>query len=231
MKRLVIVIVAFLLPLLGGCAGLQSRYHRVEKGETLSAIAEKYSVPVDSLTEKNRGVISKKGRVATGAKLYIPFEDNPKWNTVELERQLPEEGPASTAVYQGDTPHFQWPVMGAVSSAFGRRHGRMHEGIDIRARRGTIVRASRSGHVLYSSNKINGYGNLVIIKHADQYATVYAHLDTRLVKKGQFISRGQTIGRVGSTGHATGPHLHFEVRSQRTPVNPLSFLHGQVASR
>jgi len=222
-------IVAFFLPLLGGCAGIQARYHRVEKGETLQTIAAKYAVPVGSLTQKNRGVISR-GRIAAGSKLYIPFEDNPNWNTVRLEKEIPEEGPG-TAVYHGDMPRFQWPVMGALTSPFGRRNGRMHEGNDIRARRGTIVRASRSGHVLYSSNKINGYGNLVIIKHADQYATVYAHLQNRLVKKGQFISRGQLIGRVGSTGHATGPHLHFEVRSQRTPVDPLSFLHGQVASR
>jgi murein DD-endopeptidase MepM/ murein hydrolase activator NlpD len=202
----------------------------VEKGETLAVIAAKYAVPVSSLEEKNRGVIYR-GRVATGSKLYIPFEDNPHWNTVELEKQLPDEGPGSTSVYQGDMPHFQWPVMGSVSSPFGGRHGRPHEGIDIAARRGTAVRASRSGHVLYSGSGINGYGNLVIIKHADQYATVYAHLQSRSVKKGQFISRGQILGRVGSTGHATGPHLHFEVRSQRTPVNPLSFLHGQVASR
>ena len=126
--------------------------------------------------------------------------------------------------------YFNWPLNGYVSSGYGRRHGRFHEGIDIPARKGTIVKAARSGRVIYAGNRIRGYGNVVVIKHNDDYSTVYAHLSKMDVRGGQFINRGQWIGRVGRTGHATSPHLHFEIRIGHYPVNPLLFLQAQYAS-
>jgi murein DD-endopeptidase MepM/ murein hydrolase activator NlpD len=117
-----------------------------------------------------------------------------------------------------------------VTSPFGKRGKKDHDGVDIGARQGTIVRASRSGHVIYAGNRIRGYGNMIIIRHADTFSTVYAHLSKITVKKNQFIGRGLPIGRVGRTGHATGSHLHFEVRNNRVPVDPLLYLQGQFAA-
>jgi murein DD-endopeptidase MepM/ murein hydrolase activator NlpD len=232
-KSLPFLIGIFLI-LLSGCAGLQPRYHRVQRGDSLIRIASKYDVPVSSLTQKNRRVLA--SGIAPGQKLYIPFEDNPRWNEGNIESTLENDERSSFPIPSRaeknlNTPKFTWPVMGAVSSPFGPRRGTQHEGIDIVARKGTPVKASRSGHVIYSNNRISGYGNLIIVKHTDSYATVYAHLSAMKVRKGQFVTRGQVIGLVGATGHATSPHLHFEVRNHRIPQDPLSFLHGQLATR
>lgn len=116
-----------------------------------------------------------------------------------------------------------WPVEGALTSRFGKRWGRAHDGIDIGADAGTPVRAAAAGKVLFAAPH-GSYGNLVVLKHADGLITVYAHNQINLVRKGQTVSKGQTIGKVGQTGRAKGPHLHFEVRKGTTPQNPLSFL-------
>ncbi len=105
----------------------------------------------------------------------------------------------------------------------------IHEGIDIVARKGTPIKAARAGHVIYASNQISGYGNLVIVRHTGTDATVYAHLSSFSVKRGQFVSKGALLGRVGMTGHATSPHLHFEIRTRdrrgkAVAVDPLPLL-------
>jgi murein DD-endopeptidase MepM/ murein hydrolase activator NlpD len=106
----------------------------------------------------------------------------------------------------------------------------MHDGVDIAAPEGTWVKAARSGHVIYASDRIGGYGRMIILRHPDSFATVYAHLSAIHARKGQFIAKGQYLGKVGQTGHAEGPHLHFEVRNNRVPVNPLLYLHVNVAA-
>ncbi len=128
------------------------------------------------------------------------------------------------------TGYFNWPLTGYVSSGYGRRRGRFHEGIDIPARKGTPVRSARSGYVLYAGNKIRGYGNMVVIRHNDNYSTIYAHLSKIDVRPYQFINRDQLLGKVGRTGHATSPHLHFEIRVGNYPVNPLLYLQAQYAT-
>ncbi len=96
--------------------------------------------------------------------------------------------------------------------------------IDIRAPRGTLVRAAEAGRVIHSGGGLGAYGKVVIIKHAGRYSTVYAHHDSIRVKKGDFVEKGDVIGTVGATGNASGPHLHFEVRRDRVPDDPLSYL-------
>lgn len=117
---------------------------------------------------------------------------------------------------------FIWPVSGPITSGFGWRWGRMHEGIDIGAACGTPIRAAASGTVVYAG-WMDGYGNLTIIDHGGGMATAYGHQSAIYVGGGS-VSQGQTIGAVGSTGHSTGCHLHFEVRVNGTPVNPLNYL-------
>jgi murein DD-endopeptidase MepM/ murein hydrolase activator NlpD len=117
---------------------------------------------------------------------------------------------------------FIWPVSGPITSGFGWRWGRMHEGIDIGAPCGTPIRAAASGTIVYAG-WMEGYGNITIIDHGGGMATAYGHQSAIYVGGGS-VSQGQTIGAVGSTGHSTGCHLHFEVRVNGTPVDPLNYL-------
>ena len=118
---------------------------------------------------------------------------------------------------------FIWPVNGPVTSPFGWRWGRMHEGIDIGVAYGTQIHAAASGRVIYAG-WMSGYGNLVAIDHGRGISTAYGHQSSIAVSNGQIVSQGQTIGYVGCTGHCFGPHLHFEVRINGSPVDPLGYL-------
>jgi murein DD-endopeptidase MepM/ murein hydrolase activator NlpD len=118
---------------------------------------------------------------------------------------------------------FIWPVNGPVVSPFGWRWGRMHEGIDIAVGYGTPIRAAASGRVVYAG-WMSGYGNLVAIDHGGGISTAYGHQSSIAVGVGQVVSQGATIGYVGCTGHCFGPHLHFEVRVNGSPVDPLAYL-------
>jgi murein DD-endopeptidase MepM/ murein hydrolase activator NlpD len=115
------------------------------------------------------------------------------------------------------------PASGSITSKFGERWGRDHNGIDIAASTGTNIYAYQSGKVTFSGWK-NGYGNVVIISHGSGLQTYYGHCSKLLVKTGQSVEKGQHIAEVGSTGRSTGPHLHFEVRKNGTPVNPAPYL-------
>ena len=116
-----------------------------------------------------------------------------------------------------------WPVRGTVTSEYGPRWGRMHTGIDIGAPNGTPIRAAKGGEVIFSGS-MSGYGNTVIIDHGGGFTTLYAHQSRIAAGDGASVSQGQVIGYVGSTGFSTGPHLHFEVRVNGAPVNPLAYL-------
>jgi murein DD-endopeptidase MepM/ murein hydrolase activator NlpD len=119
---------------------------------------------------------------------------------------------------------FVWPVKGRLSSFFGRRDGRPHEGIDISAPIGTRVRASASGRVIYSGNGLSGYGNLIVIRHSPKIVSIYAHNSRMFVKRGDVVKRGQRIASVGRTGRASGPHSHFVIRQGGRAVDPMKFL-------
>lgn len=130
---------------------------------------------------------------------------------------------------------YQSPLQGAVRSQFGMRrdpiNGRMrlHQGIDIPAKRGTPIEAAAAGTVVFAGRN-KGYGNMVMIEHADGRRTLYAHAQKLFVEAGDTVAAGQPIAAVGSTGHSTGPHLHFEVRERHNhPVNPLSALSNDLA--
>jgi murein DD-endopeptidase MepM/ murein hydrolase activator NlpD len=122
-----------------------------------------------------------------------------------------------------------WPVEGRLQSHFGKRmdpfsgEGALHRGVDITASTGTPVRAAADGVVLHA-NVMNGYGKVVIIDHSNGFETYYAHLSRFSVVAGQEIRQGELVGAVGSTGRATAPHLHYEVRRYGNPQNPAHFL-------
>jgi murein DD-endopeptidase MepM/ murein hydrolase activator NlpD len=116
-----------------------------------------------------------------------------------------------------------WPVAGPVTSPFGMRWGRMHEGIDIGIPEGTPIHAAAAGTVIYAGWE-EGYGNLVILDNGGNLATAYAHQSRIAVSVGQQVAQGDVVGYSGCTGHCLGPHLHFEVRINGSPVDPLGYL-------
>jgi len=136
------------------------------------------------------------------------------------------KAPQNSSLHRKAASHTMllWPVKGTLTSRFGRRGSRMHDGIDIGAKEGTAVHAAASGEVVYSDSRLSGYGKLIIIRHGKNLFTAYAHNQRNLVRKGDKVRAGDVIARVGHTGRASGPHLHFEVRQGSTPVDPLAYL-------
>jgi murein DD-endopeptidase MepM/ murein hydrolase activator NlpD len=118
---------------------------------------------------------------------------------------------------------FAWPIQGVITSGFGPRWGRMHTGIDIADPTGTPIHAAKAGEVIYA-DWLGGYGNLVVVDHGDSVVTLYGHQSRIGVAEGQVLNQGDVLGFVGSTGHSTGPHLHFEVRVDTHPRDPRPYL-------
>jgi murein DD-endopeptidase MepM/ murein hydrolase activator NlpD len=116
-----------------------------------------------------------------------------------------------------------WPVAGPVTSGFGSRWGRMHEGIDIAVGSGTPVHAAAAGTVIYAG-WVSGYGNIVVLDHGNGLSTAYGHNSSLVVGQGAVVDRGSVVALSGNTGHSTGPHVHFEVRVNGAPVDPLGYL-------
>lgn len=120
---------------------------------------------------------------------------------------------------------FHWPVeAGVISSEYGARWGKLHKGIDIAADVGEPVYAVADGEVIYAGDGLRGYGNVVIIEHANRVSSLYAHNSELKVKQGDRVSQGALIALIGNTGHSTGPHVHFELRQADVAVNPHSML-------
>ncbi|MDH5762028.1 MAG: M23 family metallopeptidase [Nitrospinota bacterium] len=213
-------------------------YHPVEKGQTLYSIARAYGLSVEELQKING--ITDPSDMDIGHHLWIPDRDRVVYvaPTVETgpdasesvspeETIVPPKKPVPKRKETASTRKRQlmWPVRGGVlTSHFGTRGGKNHHGIDIGASRGTPIRAAGPGTVKFSGWGPTGYGLMVIIKHPGNLTTVYAHNSRNLVKKGSKVKRGQMIARVGKTGRASGPHVHFEVRNDTHPKNPLLYL-------
>jgi murein DD-endopeptidase MepM/ murein hydrolase activator NlpD len=120
---------------------------------------------------------------------------------------------------------FLWPVNGKVIASFGPREGGLHnDGINISAPLDTPIRAAENGVVAYAGNELRGFGNMLLIRHADGWMTAYAHAATLLVKRGDNVVRGQTIARVGQTGNVSSPQLHFELRRGTEAIDPIRYL-------
>ena len=125
------------------------------------------------------------------------------------------------------TPRFIWPVSGALLSGFGAKADGVHnDGVNISVPAGTPVKAADDGVVVFSGNQLRGFGNLLLIRHAQGWVTAYAHLGAAKVERGDRVKRGQIIGAVGQTGSVSAPQLHFEVRKGREPVDPGQYMIG-----
>lgn len=204
------------------------KYYLVKRGDSLGSISKRYHLSVQELAEVND--LRSNRRLVVGQQLYIPRSHK---KGKELSEEVVSTTPASapvSAVGQAqeesptfDTTRFIWPVNGVVTSRFGVRHGRQHDGIDIGAPRGTKVISAASGRVVHAG-KLSGYGNLVVVKHADNFFTAYGHLSSFAVREGDRVKQGDSIGTVGNTGRSSGPHCHFEIRQRTEARNPLFFL-------
>ncbi len=183
--------------------------HNVRSGEALSTIARQHDTDVATIREYNN--ISG-DMIRAGDELVIPVHRTGNNN-----------------VSRSASTNFSWPVDGNITSDYGnRRHpvsGRndFHSGVDIAAPHGTTVQAAASGTVSFVG-WMGGYGRVVIIDHGNGYETLYAHNSQILVNKGQNVNRGSAIARVGTSGVATGPHVHFEVHQNGNHQNPMNFL-------
>ena len=189
-------------------------FYKVKSGDTLAKLASKYGTTV-ALIQQANGLEGT--NIAKGVEIFIPGA-KPVVSVYKAARSI-----------SGSRVGFRWPLRGRISSSFGwRRHPitkrrDFHTGIDIARPYGTIIRAAAAGRVVYAG-WMGGYGRVVVIEHGKGYSTLYAHCSRLLVRKGQRVSSGQAIGKVGSSGRATGAHLHFEVRYRNKPINPMKVL-------
>ena len=135
---------------------------------------------------------------------------------------VPGSGHAPPSVL--GTPQFDWPLDEARMTRGFITRGRGHFGLDLANVKGTQIVAAERGVVIYTGREFKGYGKLVVIEHNDEWASLYAHLDKIVVDEGQTVERGELIGQMGRTGRASGVHLHFEIRKNREPVDPLPLL-------
>jgi murein DD-endopeptidase MepM/ murein hydrolase activator NlpD len=213
-----------------GCASPAPRparapvVHVVAPGETVYAIARHYGVSVDAIVAANR--ITDLSALEVGTRLTIPRSARSGPPKSSLARLIPFPTPSSdlrARALREANLEFSWPLYGGFSSGYGWRGLGSHEGIDLTARPGTPVLAAEAGRVIESGWR-GDYGRVVVVKHARHYSTLYAHNRVLRVKKGQFVEKGDVLAEVGATGNASGPHLHFEIRRERRPEDPLRYL-------
>ncbi|OQA13803.1 MAG: Murein hydrolase activator NlpD precursor [Chloroflexi bacterium ADurb.Bin360] len=193
---------------------LDGVYHTVVEGDTLESIAEKYKVSVAEISECSFNALSLGPQLRPGSKLIVPGGTKP----YEVRKVTTYTGPAPTDASSDGS--FMWPAGGYISQGYW--YG--HRAIDIANAVGVAIVASDGGYVSFSGWTDVGYGYLVVVDHGNGYQTYYAHLSNIFVTEGQVVGAGEIIGAMGSTGNSTGPHLHFEIRYQGYPTNPLIFL-------
>jgi len=152
-----------------------------------------------------------------GSYIFIPFSNS---YVAELKKKQ-----IDFVSMISESDQFIWPISNTelITSGLGRRWGKLHPGVDIPSSRGTIIRASMEGKVIFCGFA-GGYGRMITLEHRNGYISKYAHNSVLLVKKGDYVQKGQVLALVGSTGHSTGNHLHFEIRCENIPLNPLDFL-------
>lgn len=201
---------------------LTAGMYDVQPGDTLYGIAKRAGLDYKLLASRNG--IRPPYTIYVGQKLFLKAKALSSAKLPISKSKREEEHAKKHGVANQSATKFLWPVEGRLSSQFGPRNNRMHDGIDIAAQKGADVRASAAGLVVYADSRLTGYGNLIIIRHSRDLFTAYAHNQKNLVKRGDEVRSGQLIALVGTSGRSTGPHLHFEVRRGETAVNPLAYL-------
>ncbi len=167
------------------------------------------------------GLIKDFGYYAAKKAFYEKHHDAGDLSSAPVKRVVGRRYPKLPA-YKGG---YRWPLAaGIVSSEFGHRWKKAHEGVDIAADEGEPVYASAAGEVLYANSRMRGYGNVVILRHDARMTTLYAHNHSLKVRLGQKVAQGQVIALLGNTGRSTGPHVHFEMRRANVALDPRKVL-------
>ncbi|MEM9494669.1 MAG: peptidoglycan DD-metalloendopeptidase family protein [Pseudomonadota bacterium] len=224
-------------------ASQQSSVYTVRRGDTLYAVSRATGVSVNELARANG--LSYPYTLSVGQRLMAPGGRNapvayqPSAPATQLRLDREPATPRNVADIARNASYtappasqpsrfFQWPIKGAVISNYGSGAlGRRNEGVNIAAPAGTPVRAAADGEVVYRGSELDGYGNLLLVKHTDGFVTAYAHNDAMLVRKGQRVRQGQVIAKVGQTGSVGSPQLHFEIRQNLKSVDPTALLGSQ----
>jgi len=187
------------------------RRHIVQQGESLWELASRYNVTLEALLASNPD-LGNPGHLQIGQAVVLPSGAA----AGDVIAATIGPSPALEGV-------FAWPVLAPISSLYGPRDGRNHNGLDLAANMGDPIKAARDGEVLLAGT-IDGYGETVILRHEDGTRTLYGHASRLLVKAGERVRQGEVIAEVGSTGRSTGPHLHFEIIVNSKPLDPLLYL-------
>lgn len=187
----------------------------VKKGDTLSKVARKFGTSAAAIKKANDLTLNS---LSVGQRLTIPKGGS---GAAKAATKKPPSKKSPRVKVK-----LNWPIKeGVITSAFGVRKSAKHDGIDIGAPKGSAILAAADGKVIFSGWGPTGYGRLVVIKHSPKIFTIYAHNSKNLVKEGDGVKKGEKIGLVGSSGRVRGgPNLHFEVRVNRIPYNPRSYL-------
>ena len=214
-------------------------FHNVKKGETLYSISRKYKTDVYSISKlnnlKNINSIKEGQALKIYGDLKLETKNNHRSNVNKAKLKKIDSKKKSLKTVKKTTPiskqtfsknsKFIWPVKGKLISKYGKSsNGFFNDGININSKLNQKVGASNDGVIIYSGNEIPGYGNLVLIKHSQNWITAYAHLGKVSIEKGDKVKKGQIIGLVGKTGNVRKPQLHFEIRKGKEAVNPLNYL-------
>ena len=193
-------------------------YYFVAEGDTLRKIARTYKIDPEDLAQINNLFET---QLVVGRRLFIPHKRN-RSDYLSVTQILKDKKIES---YRSNKKlNLIWPVKQFVlTSKYGIRHGKPHDGIDLSAKPGTPIYAAAEGKVIYAK-RFSGYGNLLVLKHSGDYFTAYSHCQSLLANVGKVVKQGAQIATVGRTGYATGPHLHFEIHKGAKSLDPLTLM-------
>ncbi|MFH1063222.1 MAG: LysM peptidoglycan-binding domain-containing M23 family metallopeptidase [Candidatus Omnitrophota bacterium] len=186
---------------------VKGQYHIVKKGETLWSISKCYAVNLDAIAEINK--IDNAKSIEIGQKIFIP------------DSLAKDNADSQCSV----SNLFDWPYKGQILLGFNEKKQDVNnQGIDIAAKPGSSISAAAAGNIVFTSQNLRGYGRTIIIRHNNDFVTVYSNNDENLVKTGDFVRQGQVIAKAGSTGRASSCLVHFELRKKNKPQNPILYL-------
>ncbi|RJX27748.1 MAG: M23 family metallopeptidase [Dethiobacter sp.] len=202
---------------------IEGTLHHVCKGDTIESIAVRYKTEPQVISAFN--LLEDPSKLTPGKKMVIPGGIMPLEEKKAVQATLiaSRHGERTAGPGANDSPLFKWPVIGNITSSFGRRGSSFHYGLDIAVPYGSYVRAAAPGVVDYTGFQ-QGYGLMLIINHGGDWSTLYAHNSRLLVEKNEVLTAGQPIALVGASGNATGPHLHLEIAYNGRRLDPLLFL-------
>lgn len=197
-----------------------AKKYKIKRGDTLYRIANCYNIFVKDILDKNVKLNEKK--LLIGKILKLPYYAK---NECAAKRLSTTDKITLNSRINKKKGPFNWPTKGIVITKFGKQKGgRRNDGINILSAKGNPVRAALNGKVIYRGNELPAWGNLILIKHKNNWTTAYAHLDKFFVVKGETVKTGDIIGSVGSTGNVVKNQLHFQVRKRSKPLDPIKYL-------